>query len=442
MKIWELARDSILLCACFPLGFSPLWAAGQRDYNVIIVDFDTLRADRLGILGNPRPLTPNLDALAARSYLFSNAISQASWTLPSTMSFFTSLYPHQHTLLNKFSLFTEERRELAKLPRRYSTMAQVFRRNGYATAGFTGGAGLQACFGFDSDFDIYFDSITFGGFDTTFPMALEWLKNQRDRKFFLFVHGYDVHGQFPVPGGFKSRFSDPDYPGPFQGVEREFLDLRMKTIKGEQISISTSDARFWGDRYDEKVVQADERFGRFWESFSALPAAKRTVVIVMSDHGEQFNEHGGFDHGMTLYDEMLRVPLIIYAPEGAAVRVDSQVRLIDVMPTLTDWLGLALDAATKRQMRGTSLLPLMRGQRLSLDAFSETSFLLATEKRSLRTNGGWKLIYDLETFSAELYDLRRDPGEQHNVIAAETKIAQDLTPKLFLLNESPPPTLP
>jgi len=429
-------------CACLLLMFSPLWAAGPRDYNVIIVDFDTLRADRLGVLGNPRPLTPNLDALAARSYLFTNAVSQASWTLPSTMSFFTSLYPHQHTLLNKFSMFTAERKEIAKLPRRYATMAQVFQRNGYDTAGFTGAAGLEARFGFDSGFDVYSDSVTFGGFDATFPLALDWLKNRQDRKFFLFVHGYDVHGQFPVPGDFRSRFSDPAYPGPFHGVASEFLDLRMKTIKGEPIHISTADARFWLDRYDEKVVRADERFGRFWQSVSSLPSASRTIVIVISDHGEQFNEHGGFDHGMTLYDETLRVPLIIHAPDGAAARVDSQVRLIDIMPTLTEWLGLTMDTTTQRQMKGTSLLPLMQGRALALDAFSETSFLFSTEKRSLRASDGWKLIYDLEAFSAELYDLRRDPREQHNVIATETKIARDLTQRLFLLNESPPPTLP
>ncbi len=94
--------------------------AFPKDCNVVIVDFDTLRADRLGVLGNPRPLTPNLDALAAHSYLFTAAVAQAPWTLPSTMSFFTSLYPHQHTVLNKYSVFSEDHKELARLPRRFT----------------------------------------------------------------------------------------------------------------------------------------------------------------------------------------------------------------------------------------------------------------------------------------------------------------------------------
>jgi arylsulfatase A-like enzyme len=352
------------------------------------------------------------------------------------MSFFTSLYPHQHTVVNKFSVFTDERKELARLPRRFTTMAQVFQRNGYATAGFTGDAGVEGNFGFANGFDVYFDSVAFGGLDTTFPLALDWLKRHQDGKFFLFIHGYDVHGQFPVPDDFKSRFADAAYHGPFSGAESEFMDLRMKTIKGEPISISTGDARFWMDRYDEKAVRADERFGRFWKEFSALPAAKRTIVVVIGDHGEQFGEHGGFDHGMNLYDEILRVPLIIHAPEGAAARIESQVRLIDVMPTLTDWLGLAMTTATQRQMQGTTLLPLLQGRPLSLDAFSETSFLLQSEKCSLRTNDGWKLIYDLENLSPELYGLRRDPLEKHDVAAAEPAIVKGLTQRLMKWNRS------
>jgi len=424
-------------CALLCLGAAaqaaavPPDAAALRDYNVIIVDFDTLRADRLGALGNPRPLTPNLDAVAAKSYLFSGAVAQAPWTLPSTMSFFTSLYPHRHSLVNKFSLFTEERKELAHLPRRFTTLAQVFARNGYATAGFTGDAGLEAHFGFGNGFDTYFDSVTFGGLDLTLPLAWDWLQTHQDRKFFLFVQGYDVHGQFPVPPDFKSRFADPGYDGPFLGLYSEFMDLRMKTIKGEEIRISTADARFWMDRYDEKTVRADARFGRFWKDFSALPAARKTLLVVIGDHGEEFDEHGGFDHGMKLYDELLRVPLILHAPDGAAAKINSQVRLIDVMPTLADWLGLAVDTDTQRQMQGTSLLPLLRGQPLPLDSYAETSFLLQAEKSSLRTSAGWKLIYDFENMAGELYDLRSDPGEKRNVYNSDPKTAKDLTQKLL-----------
>ena len=191
---WFFSCALLYLGAAAQAAAVPPDAAALRDYNVIIVDFDTLRADRLGALGNPRPLTPNLDAVAAKSYLFTGAVAQAPWTLPSTMSFFTSLYPHRHSLVNKFSLFTEERKELARLPRRFTTLTQVFARNGYATAGFTGDAGLEAHFGFGNGFDTYFDSVTFGGLDLTLPLAWDWLQTHQDRKFFLFVRATTCTG--------------------------------------------------------------------------------------------------------------------------------------------------------------------------------------------------------------------------------------------------------
>jgi choline-sulfatase len=435
-------RNLLFLWACLAPVFvhaatnTSSGTAPLRDYNVVIVDFDTLRADRLGALGNKRPLTPNLDALAARSTLFTNAVAQAPWTLPSTMSFFTSVYPHQHTVVNALAVSSALRKEGARLPGGISTMAQVFQYNDYATAGFTGDAGVERHFGFGNGFDLYFDSITFGGFDTTFPQALDWLKSHQDKKFFLFIHGYDVHGEFKVPDDFKSRFADPAYRGPFTGSGKELWDLRKKVLQGEAIQISTGDARFWMDRYDEKTLRADERFGRFWKEFSSLPAAKRTILIVMSDHGEQFAEHGGFEHGMNLYDEVLRVLLIMHPPKGGAARIDGQVRLIDVMPTLTDWLGLTVAPADQRQMQGTSLLPLMRGRPLPLDAFSETTFLFKTNKRSLRTHDGWKLIYDLDSLSPELYDLRRDPGEKRNVAVQEAATAKSLIERLMKWSET------
>ena len=432
----NLPRNLLFLWACLSSAYAlgapdkPETAA-LRDYNVVIVDFDTLRADRLGALGNKRPLTPNLDALAARSYLFTAAVAQAPWTLPSTMSFFTSLYPHQHTVVNALAESTEQRKKGARLPSGITTMAQAFRGNGYDTAGFTGDAGVEAHFGFDEGFDLYFDSVAFGGFDTTFPMALDWLKSRQDRKFFLFIHGYDVHGEFQVPADFKSRFADPGYHGPFTGAISELWDLRKKNYLGDPIHLSTGDARFWMDRYDEKTLRADERFGRFWKEFSSLPAAKRTLLVVVSDHGEQFGEHGGLEHGMNLYDEVLRVLLIIHPPKGAGARIGGQVRLIDVLPTLTDWLGLQAAPQTRRQMQGTSLLPLMRGRPLPLDAFSETTFLYKTKKCSLRTSDGWKLVYDLDSLSPELYDLRRDPGEKRNVAVAEAGRVETLTRRLL-----------
>jgi arylsulfatase A-like enzyme len=420
-----------LLLACLWAALTPpaLTAAHAQGDNVILISFDAMRADRLGKSGPQGPLTPNLDAAAARSYRFTNAVSQSAWTLPSMMSLFTSLYPHQHTVVNKFAVFTEDSRELARLPPQFVTLAEIFKRNGYDTAAFTGDAGVKGRFGFNAGFDVYFDAFTFGGFDRTFPLALGWIKRHQDRKFFIFVHGYDVHGQFSPKAGPAQR-------------QEEFKDLRMKSIKGEDLLLDAEAAESWKTWYDAKVAAADERFGRFWEKLAGLPAARRTLVVIISDHGDQLYEHGGLDHGMTLYDEIIRVPLIIHDPRAAGARIDGQVRLIDVMPTLADRLGLKLDAGIKRQMQGVSLLPLMRGKTLSLDAFSETSFLLQTDKRSLRTSGGWKLIYDPDEQSTELYDLRHDPLETRNLATREAAISKDLKRRVLEWMDSPAPSRP
>lgn len=421
--------------AIFLLLFSRVAAARNsppHPLNVIIISFDALRADRLGVLGQKRPLTPNLDRLARQSYLFSNAVTQAPWTLPSMASFFTSTYPHQHQLTNKFSVFTEDRRELAVLPRRMKTLAEVFRDNGYRTAAFTGGGGLEGSFGFSRGFDVYFDSDTFDGFRLTFPLSLDWIRRPDKRPFFLFAHGYDVHGQYIETDKIKSRFADPHYHGPFTGSLKEFLKLRMMTIKGEPIHITQADARFWRALYDEKVFRADEKFGKFLASLKRLPGLiDRTVIVVIADHGDQYYEHGGFDHGMTLYEELVHVPLIIHVPGRPGRTIKSQVRLVDVMPTLLDLCRLRITPRLKAQVKGRDLVPLMDGQVSPREAVSETDFLLQSFKRSLRTAEGWKLIYDLENLRAELYDLKTDPGEHHDLRREKPGRARAMTRRLF-----------
>lgn len=400
-----------------------------RGMNVILVCLDTLRADRVG---GSRRLTPELDRFAADSLNFTNAISQAAWTLPSIMTVFTSLYPHQHTLQNKYSVFLENHRELARLPDRFTTLGEVFRSNGYQTAAFTGGAGVGGAFGFARGFEVYSDSTPFAGTDATYPRALDWIANNRGRRFFLFVHGYDVHGQYRELESQTGRFADPDYSGPYRGSREEFLELRMKTIEGKTIAMGKTDVRIWTNRYDEQVRRADERFGRFLKKLREdRKLMRRTVIAVFSDHGEQFYEHGGFDHGMNLYDETIRVPLILFVPGRKGRRIASQVRLIDVMPSLLELAGLRTDAGLKKQMKGTSLVPLMDGERLELDAFAETEFLLHSFQRALRTHDGWKLIYDAMNEERRLFHIASDPGERRDLFKNRPKRAAEMESRLL-----------
>jgi len=388
-------------------------AAPSARRSVLLVDFDTLRADRAG----EPSATPRLDEFARGAYRFTNAVSQAPWTLPSTLSLFTSVHPQSHGVVNKFEVFTEDRRALAKLPARLRTLAEAFKSEGWDTGGFTGGAGVGREFGFARGFDVYEDSAPFGGFDQSLPPALEWIKRRSNAPYFAFAHGYDVHGQF-------RGLTD-------EARKKAFLELRDKTISGEPISASTAEVRVWAGRYDEQARAADAAFGAFLKEFDADPRNARTVVVVLSDHGEQLYEHGGFDHGTTLYDEVLRVPLLIRIPGRRGGVIPAQVRLIDVMPTLLELAGVAVSTQARAQLEGVSLAPLLDGKPLSLDAYSETDFLLRASKRSLRTSEGWKLILDMQNLSGELFDLRADPGEKTDLSEREPARTLDLTQRLL-----------
>ncbi len=362
---------------------SPRAAAPLR--GVILISVDALRADRVGARRGGASLTPSLDALAGAGVAFGNAVSQAPWTLPAMGTLFTSLHPWRHTLNNRFKAYDGVNRELALLPVNAVTLAEAFKRAGYDTAAFTGGASLDGEYGFDRGFDVYHDSTPFAGFEATVPPALDWLRERGGRPFFLFLHGYDVHGQHPETS--DGRFRDAGYDGAFQGTTAEFLALRKDSLYGQPRALSAADRAFWSARYDERVARADERLGRFFAALDALPGVSSGVIVaVTSDHGEELFERGGVDHGITLYDEVLRVPLIVR------------------------------DEAFLLQAQGETLRPFMEGKPAApRDALSETDFLYRASKRSLRGPGGHKLIVDLETLRHELYDLRDDPGETRDL---------------------------
>lgn len=427
----KLAIITILLINFTVIPLKAQQDYNYKDYNLVIIGFDALRAKNLGCFGYRRQTSPNIDNFAKESILFKNAISASSWTLPSFMSWFTSLYPSQHTLVNKYSKLTDTEQILAKLPENIYTLAQVLKENGYSTAAFTGDAGVTGHFGYNRGFDTYYDKVTFGGFDTTFPLSLEWLNKNKGKKFFLFIHGYDTHGKYNLASGFKSKFSPPRYTGRYKGTVEEQVNLRNLILDQKPLDFTTQDIEFWRAWYDGKIYEADKRFGNFLAEFSKLGLLDKTIIVVASDHGDEYCDHKGFDHGLTLYDELIHVPLIIRIPAQKTSSIKEQIRTIDIMPTVLELLQINLGKNIKEQIKGTSLVPLIQGKPIRLDAFSETDYLLQTFKRSLRKSNGWKFIYDLKNQERELYNLNTDPAENKNLTESEPKIAYELEQELF-----------
>ncbi len=407
-----------------------------KDYNLVFVSFDALQAAHVSSLGYPKKVTPTIDEMAKNGFNFTNNISVASWTVPASMSWFTGVYPSEHKLTNKFAVFNPPNNKLSNLKElspNLVTIAEVLKNSGYATGGFTGNAGVSGGFGYGQGFDQYFfDKGKFGSMGVSIPKALDWLKANKDKKFFMFLHGYDMHGQNVPAEGFDYRFVEKGYDKKFTGSAQEQEALREEGLEKGSVTLRDEDVKFWRAIYDEKIQRTDAKFKEFLAELQKLGLMDKTIFVLTSDHGTEFYEHKRFDHGFSLYDELIHVPLIIKLPKQKSGKViKDQITSLDIMPTILDLLDVKMPEKAKTQLRGTSLVPSFKGKAVAKEVYSETDYRQYTYKRSIITKEGWKLIYTLENKSRELYNLKNDPKELKNLVEQEPKIAYELEQKLF-----------
>jgi arylsulfatase A-like enzyme len=384
----------------------------KKPLNVVLVGIDTLRPDHLHCYGYDRETSPNIDEFAARGVLFENTMSQAPWTAPSFATILTSLYPSQHGSMDVGS----------RIRTTVPTLATMLKERGYATGAVINAPALKPEFGLNRGFDSY-DMTPLDGRigDGTTRDALAWIDANKDGPFFMFVHYFDPHLPYAPPPGYDDLFH-PGYKGPIKNpFDMDQFTRTRERLFEEMKNLSADDWAEIIDLYDGEIVYVDKAFGDLMTGLRERGLLDKTVVIVLSDHGEEFFEHGGFEHGHTLYNELIRVPLIISAPgiarEGA--RVKNQVRLLDVTPTVFDLLGF--DAMP--YFEGVSLVPYLTGEGTvangadkllpSYMAFAE-AIRLGPERKAL-TSLPNKLIYNVITTGSEFYNLEDDPGESRNL---------------------------
>lgn len=407
-----------------------------KDYNLVFVSFDALQAAHVSSLGYPKKVTPTIDEMAKTGFNFTNNISVASWTVPASMSWFTGVYPSEHKLTNKFAVFNPPNNKLSNLKELSPdlvTLAEVLKESGYATGGFTGNAGVSGFFGYGQGFDQYFfEKGKFGSMGVSIPKAMEWLQANKDKKFFLFLHGYDCHGQNVPEEGFDYRFVEKDYDKKYTGSAAEQEALREEGLEVGSTNLRDADVKFWRAIYDEKIQRTDEKFKGFLAELKKMGLLDKTIFVLTSDHGTEFYEHKRFDHGFSLYDELIHVPLVIKLPGQKNGKViNDQITSLDIMPTLLDLLDVKMPEKAKTQLRGKSLIPALKGKPVAKDVYSETDYRQYTYKRSVISKEGWKFIYTLENKGRELYNLKKDPKEQKNLVELEPKLAYELEQKLF-----------
>jgi arylsulfatase A-like enzyme len=402
-----------------------------EEFNILLVSFDTLRPDHMGCYGYFRDTTPNVDKLAKQGLLFTQAISTSPWTTPAHYSLFTGLYPSAHgnkrTFQGPFNLD--------------ENLMTTLKRKGYYTIGITGGGSVSSQFGFGNGFNIYREYSSYskaepGKFsdheddtDKTFDMALDWLEDNVETKFFMFLHTFECHMPYEDPYFLSDN-----------GVDT--LIERRKAL------------------YDGDIRRTDSFFGQLLQKLESLGLMDNTIIVFLSDHGDEFYEHyseadiirtshkktipipepdeiipelSTVDHAHSVYDELIRMPLIVYIPglEASNRVLDNQVSILDIMPTLLDFLDIDYDVP----MQGESLLELMRTGSRENDPPVISEFTdIGPERKAIRKDG-YKYIWTEEPEETryytlrgiekfEFFDLNSDPDEKKNLYEQERELAR------------------
>jgi hypothetical protein len=330
----------------FPVWASPALYApspgAEGEYNVLMISADTLRADHLGAYGYPRDTSPFIDeVLAGGGSVFERCFTTATTTGPSHMSMFTGLEPSRHAVHGFYGVLAAD----------VTTLASSFQAHGFATAAFTDVGPLGAQHGFHRGFDSYEEnkshSVASGSehLRRTFDRGLRWLRRNRDKRFFLFLHSFAVHTPYDAPPGYQRLFADDQ------------LDEHAPEVPDEWRPVL----------YDREIRHLDDELKRFFVGLEEEGLLEDTLVVFLSDHGEEFGEHGRLHHGGGIYDEVLRVPLILTGPGVPKRRVEAPVSLLDFMSTILELAGVPAPSSA----RGASFAALLRDESAPRKAVDE-----------------------------------------------------------------------
>lgn len=444
-------------------------AATPADHpNIILISLDTLGAGHVGAYGYDKPTTPSIDQFATEGVLFENHFTASRITLPSHMTMFTSVYPSVHRVIDSFASVLDDN---------FLTLAEILSKDGYQTGAFVDGdraLNIGAAHGFDQGFDFYehypqrfykqeklYLTKRWTNFienflhrhgtpdmhsDQIFGGALSWLKGRKaNAPFFLFLHTYDIHGDFgtKLPYVAPIEYSDiikSDYHGDFTGCGASgtcatsyLVEINKKIRRGRQPDefLSQEDAAYIATLYDRGIRYTDDEVGKFIAHLRQLGVLDNTIVMVTSDHGEELFQHHQLKH-VQYYDEVLKVPLIIRYPEklSPGTKISALSRSVDLAPTLLDLAGLP---HRFDQFQGVSLVAKSDSQRVlyagqdhpSMDA--ETKVVRTLRYKYIK-NGSDRLRYSFNVDRPEeLYDIVADPQEKNNIIAAREDVHMEMT---------------
>ena len=442
------ARPALAAMAAQAPVASSAGSLGVRPRGVILIQVDTLRRDHLDVYGYERETAPVLSRLAAEGATFRRTTAQATWTKVSTPSTLTSLYPLSHGVRN----FTD------RLPAGAETLAEQYRAAGYATLAYSSVLFTGQFSNMHQGFEELHES---GSADLTHSSKTareyvdrlsEWLGTHRDVPFFVFLHVFDPHDPFEPREPYATMWADPAHKAEHEEqleavrehiedqILRQFGMPDRRALEAAEIDPEAY-VDYDQDWYDGSIRGMDVELGRLVERLRTLGLDDDTLIVFMSDHGEEFLEHGRMFHGQTVYNELTQVPLVMRWPGAipSGVVVDENVQLIDIMPTLLDLSGLPHPEG----LQGRSLLPFVApadagtvASWVTRPAFSEKALTTGNAVPPADTESyaviddDWLLIHnrarDDDTPEFELYDVATDPLNLTNVAEGQTEVVERL----------------
>ncbi len=402
--------------------------------NVILITFDSVRADHLSLYGYPLNTSPNLDKFTEQAVVFTNAISTASWSLPSYSSLVTGKYSKNHGANLRTQYLDED--ELL--------LAEILKENGYVTVGFSGGIYTKLKYGVAQGLMTHNDRLDFfehihtfeklnirSTVNTVFPWTDEflfksdgeksaeelnkeifkWLDKNNDQTFFMYIDYNDPHTPYNLGSEFQYKFTDLTLD--YSEVEEVLAKKRYANVPDFLIDYLIA-------IYDTEIFYLDFHIKKFFKELEELNLMDKTLIVILADHGQEFYEHGHFEHADTLYEEVIHVPLIIHYPkELNAKRIEKRISTVDILPTILDVLQIEVP----EQIDGESLTPLIENKiGYSREYTLSELYGRAGKEEFLQqialSNQYWKLIEvepDIETLPSSLFNLMTDPQEQRNL---------------------------
>ena len=431
-------RDRIVWAGVFLLGaaamaFWMLRGAGSspaaltddgRPPDIILVTVDALRADHLGVYGYDRPTSPNLDALAAEAVVVRDHIAQAPYTKASMASLFTGLYPTSHKAFTTSRTFSETMTGHLDgalpvtdvLDPQLWTLAGALAAIGYETVGLNTNPFLLREFGFANGFDDYRFMATAGGSLAEAPEVVAAALERIDRRapgkpLFLWMHLMEPHSPYAPPAAFEAMFPP----------RRPALMAPDSVIPPWIVRNGSNDAHLYQSLYDAEIRHVDDALGRFFSGLRERQLWSGSVLVLTSDHGEEFFDHGGFEHNRTLYDEMLRIPLFVRAPGLQPGVREIQTQAVDLAPTLAALAG----GAVPKGLAGSNIWRQLGGAATAESvAFAEK----VGDLYAFRTQE-WKFVSNLQG-RHELYRLTVDPRESENLSPTDPDRTREMRDRL------------